>query len=311
MKISVVIPLYNKRGTVLRALNSIFAQTVQPEEVIVVNDGSTDGSEKAVAELNHPLVRLFHQANAGVSAARNRGIAEARSEWIAFLDADDEWLPEYLFTIKNLNKKYPQCSILATTYFLQNYKGLRNKIVLKGIPFSGNDGILINYFFVATYSHPPICSSAVVIKKTSLKNIGEFPIGVISGEDLITWAKLAVTYQIGYCLDPKSIFYQGESHEPISKPVRKYNQYDVVAEELIKIYNSSLKPLKNDIRNYISHWYKMRTSVCVRDYNLSGVWESGLKSFKYNPFNIKIYVFLFMSLLPKCIQKLILKIKSS
>jgi glycosyltransferase involved in cell wall biosynthesis len=75
MKISVVIPLYNKRETVLRALNSVLNQTVLPEEIIVVNDGSTDGSETIVSGLNHPLVRLIFQLNEGASAARNKGIA--------------------------------------------------------------------------------------------------------------------------------------------------------------------------------------------------------------------------------------------
>ena len=119
MKISVVIPLYNKRTSVIRALNSVLSQTIQPEEIIVVNDGSTDGSEQLVNELNHPLVRLINQPNAGVSAARNRGIKEAKGDWIAFLDADDEWMPEYLETIKSLSEKYPPvfsaCNFLSSS----------------------------------------------------------------------------------------------------------------------------------------------------------------------------------------------------
>ena len=116
MKISVVIPLYNKRDTVFRALDSVFNQKFQPLEVIVVNDGSTDGSDLVVAELRNPLIRMISQRNEGVSAARNRGIHAANGDWIAFLDADDEWLPNFLRTIKSLYYNYFPSEVLATSY---------------------------------------------------------------------------------------------------------------------------------------------------------------------------------------------------
>lgn len=94
--VSVVVPLYNKASTVRRSLDSIARQTLEDFEVLVVNDGSTDGGERLVADYPDRRVRLINQANAGPGAARNRGASEAQAAWIAFLDADDEWLPEYL-----------------------------------------------------------------------------------------------------------------------------------------------------------------------------------------------------------------------
>ncbi len=96
MRVSVVIPLYNKARTVLRALDSIARQSFDGFEAIVVDDGSTDGGADIAAACADPRFRLVRQANAGPGAARNRGIAEARGDLIAFLDADDAWLPEYL-----------------------------------------------------------------------------------------------------------------------------------------------------------------------------------------------------------------------
>ena len=93
MKISVIIPTYNRREHVCRAIDSVAAQTVAPEEIIVVDDGSTDDTSEAIQSRFGSSVRLISQENRGVSAARNRGVGEAQSEWIAFLDSDDVWLP--------------------------------------------------------------------------------------------------------------------------------------------------------------------------------------------------------------------------
>ncbi|MBK8060984.1 MAG: glycosyltransferase family 2 protein [Gemmatimonadetes bacterium] len=95
-QVSVVVPLYNKEPYVRRALDSIAAQSFADFEVVIVDDGSQDGSAAIAAGYPDSRFRMIRQANAGPGAARNRGIAEAKGEWIAFLDADDEWLPDYL-----------------------------------------------------------------------------------------------------------------------------------------------------------------------------------------------------------------------
>jgi hypothetical protein len=95
-RVSVIIPLFNKAPFIGRALQSVAAQTFADSEVIVVDDGSSDGGAKIVEQFNDARVRLIKQDNAGPGAARNRGLAEAQGELIAFLDADDEWLPEFL-----------------------------------------------------------------------------------------------------------------------------------------------------------------------------------------------------------------------
>jgi glycosyltransferase involved in cell wall biosynthesis len=109
-KVSVVIPTYNRAAKVPNAVESVLAQTVSDLEVIVVDDGSSDGTGRSLEEIFGDRIRYYAQANQGASVARNKGITEARGEWIAFLDSDDVWEKEKLeWQFKALERFAPQC----------------------------------------------------------------------------------------------------------------------------------------------------------------------------------------------------------
>ncbi|TLU83408.1 MAG: glycosyltransferase family 2 protein [Chlorobium sp.] len=305
MDISVVIPLYNKKDTIERALESVRHQSLQPKEIIVVNDGSTDGSEKIAEAMNVPDLRIIHQQNAGVSAARNRGIYEAESEWIAFLDADDEWMSDFLETIRSLQGRFSECTVCATAYRLGDQKGNTRPIVLKRLPFI-QDGVLSNYFEVASCSSPPICSSAVCVKKTSFDAVGGFPEGIRSGEDLLTWARLAASNNIAYTIQPHAIFWQDPAHTYQNKPSRTPQKNDLVGRELQSIKMSSLKNI-DGIDHYIAQWHKMRASIYLR---LNIRWytiEECLKSLRHRLLNPPVYAYLALCVLPDSIVQTIFK----
>jgi len=121
--ISVIIPLYNKQREIGDTLRSVLAQTLQPTEIVVVDDGSTDGSAGAVRAIASPLVKLVTQANAGVCAARNRAIAESTGDLIALLDADDTWEPGFLEEIASMAAEFPGCGIYSTAFNIVSHDG--------------------------------------------------------------------------------------------------------------------------------------------------------------------------------------------
>jgi glycosyltransferase involved in cell wall biosynthesis len=125
-KVSVVIPSYNRADKVLKGIESVLTQTFSDLEVIVVDDGSADNTEDVIAKTFGDRVRYYYQANQGVSAARNKGIAEARGEWIAFLDSDDLWEKDKLeWQFKALEQFGPQCGACYTDVRLFNHPETR------------------------------------------------------------------------------------------------------------------------------------------------------------------------------------------
>ena len=143
-KVSVVIPTYNRADKVPLGIESVLAQTFTDLEVIVVDDGSADDTGKVLAETFGDRIRYYYQANQGASVARNKGIAEARGEWIAFLDSDDEWERDKLeWQFKALEGFGPQCAGCYTDVRLMNYPETRTFFQLAGqsYPHQGEMGV--------------------------------------------------------------------------------------------------------------------------------------------------------------------------
>ena len=111
MRFSVVIPVYNKADTILETVRSVLAQSCEDREIVIVDDGSSDALE-TMLEPVRGQIRLIRQQNAGVSAARNRGIQESRGEYVCFLDADDLWLPDHLTTLSSAIDARPETRFL-------------------------------------------------------------------------------------------------------------------------------------------------------------------------------------------------------
>jgi glycosyltransferase involved in cell wall biosynthesis len=196
--VSVVIPLYNKALYVERALRSVFAQTEQGFEVVVVDDGSTDGGAAIVERFADPRIRLIVQENRGASAARNRGVRESGAALVAFLDADDEWCPAFLEAVLDLHRRYPGAGAYATAYAVCNPDGSRRVASIAAVPSPPWSGLLPNYFRSATLGEPPVSASSVAIPRAVLQEMGGFAEGHWWGEDADLWGRIAFHHSIAF-----------------------------------------------------------------------------------------------------------------
>ena len=193
---SVIVPLYNKEREVEATLRSVLAQTYAPLEIVVVDDGSTDGSRKVVENLDSPLVRLITQPNAGECAARNRAMGEARGEWFALLDADDRWKPEFLEEVATMIEQFPDCGIYSTAFDIVSPTGR----VRGNCPTER--GVVENFWRESMTRYVTIPSATVLSRKV-VEELGGFPEGMKMGGDQWMWIKVVSHY--GVCFSPRAL----------------------------------------------------------------------------------------------------------
>ena len=287
-KVSVVIPLYNKEETIDRCVNSVLSQSFQDFEIIIVNDGSTDLSLERVKNFSDSRIRIFSQLNSGVSSARNFGICKSSTELIAFLDADDVWLPHFLESVMSLFIDNPKANWAATGFYLHPFGGNPHQNIINSLPNSFKRGLIHSYFKICAVSDPLVHSSSVCIRKKILEEIGGFPIGVYSGEDLLTWAKIASRYTLAYDKKPAAIFEASGIHRDPDHKCR-------VADGLINILKT--EPHTNGLEEYIGLWFRMQAIAALRINDYDFARKMSLFSLRYNFFNLKnLYVALVVSL---------------
>lgn len=206
MKISIVIPLFNKEGTIKRAIYSVIAQEqvdADDIEIIIVNDGSSDDSEHKVNEVQKELpnrsITLINQKNAGVSAARNKGVKHSKSLHVAFLDADDTYQSHFLYEIDRLIVRFPKSGLYGTSYsFVSGKKKTSTKANVKGLSSLTERQNLRDFFLSAATGDLPFCASSICLKRHVFWEVGGFPEGENMGEDQSLYCQIALNHDIAY-----------------------------------------------------------------------------------------------------------------
>lgn len=210
MKFSVVIPLYNKAPYVAKAIESVLAQTYTDYELVIMDDGSKDDSFEIARKTieGHGHCHLYRQKNAGVSMARNNGVAVSQGKYLCFLDADDWWEPAFLEEMSELIDAYPEAGIYGTNYTIVNDTRHKTRVASVGVDEGFIKGY-INYCQVyAKTLYMPLCSSAVCIPRRVFDAVGGFNPQLRMSEDFDLWARIALDYKVGF----------------VNKPLSNYNQ---------------------------------------------------------------------------------------
>ena len=228
MNISVIIPTFNRKKSLKRAIQSVLMQSYAPYEIIVIDDGSDDGTKEWLKD-NYTNVKYIYQMNSGVSSARNKGIKFARGDWIALLDSDDEWLPSKLKDQANEIESNPAAKFLHTNeIWIRN--GVRVNQMKKHKKYGG-------YIFEKCLDMCRISPSSVLIKKDIFDEIGMFDETLKVCEDYDLWLRFASKYPVHFLDQPLIKKYGGHSDQ-LSKVDDGIESYRI--RSLKKIMNSGI-----------------------------------------------------------------------
>ena len=228
IRISVVIPAYNIGKYIRRALDSVLGQSRGADEIIVVDDGSTDGTGEVVKKYGS-AVRYIYQDNAGASVARNTGIRAARFEWIAFLDGDDEWVGDYLDRQRGLLSRNRELVWTTANFYRclcdENRRGPSVDPGQVAKVLAGKE-YFDDYFGLST-PQGFTCTDTMVVRKDVLEKAGMFREGQLIANDLDMWWRIAYRWsKIGYISEPMAIY-----HMIIPQSIsQKYKQMEILRE---------------------------------------------------------------------------------
>ncbi len=239
---SVIIPLYNKENFVQQTLDSVLRQSFSDFEIIIVNDGSTDRSEEKALEVQDSRIRYYKKENGGASTARNLGISLSQGKFVAFLDADDYWYPNFLEEIYKYTCLLPDEKVFATAIEFE-YQGKISKAVYSIQKTA--DYEIVNYF-EASYHESVLFTSASVFDKTIFSETGVFDPTIKSGQDTDLWIRIGLKYKVvfiwrvgvRYIYDTQSLsrnisnlkekanYSRYEELESTNKPLKKFIDYN-------------------------------------------------------------------------------------
>ena len=274
--ISAIIPVYNGEKFILSAVECVLRQSYTDWELIIVNDGSTDGTAQLLAGLgDDPRIRVIHQPNGGVSAARNTAVAAARGSHVAFLDADDLWHENHLQVLSELIAQYPQAGLLATSSEAHLVNGER---VRECAFFEGKPEILYTEDFFSVYAEDKrakmynACSSC--FRKDALERCGGFRVGCRIGEDLALSLAVSAYYPVVLCGKVTAVYLKVNS---VATKDVSFDPDWYFFDEVHTIENDPEIPeeKRRNIRRCME-WFEMRRS---RHYMIDGRREDARKAY--------------------------------
>lgn len=256
MRFSVIIPLYNKAPYVAKAIESVLSQSFADYELIVMDDGSTDGSFEVALKVleRHMNCHIFRQANGGVSSARNNAVALSQGEYLCFLDADDWWERTFLEEMDRLVAGFPDAGIYGTNYTIVNETRHKTRVASIGVDDGFEKGYIDYCKVYAKTMYMPLTSISVSLPRRVFDEMRGFPIGIKLGEDFLLWIRIALKYKVAFVNKVMAYYNQdveqanrgvGRLHEPIHHML--WNLGFLADEEK---NNDDLKQLLDNLRTF-------------------------------------------------------------
>ena len=204
-----------------------------------------------------PRVRLVSQENAGVSAVRNRGVAEAKSECVAFLDADDEWRVDFLETVWKLRERFPEAGMWGTAYAEVYAQGpAKERMRLDETLHQHPEGLLINFFNMPGVEQP-INPSSMMVRKDALLKVGGFMPGLVRAEDTDLLIQMALRYPIAYCPVVKCVYHM-EADNRSDQALYTGNLPFFRHARLFLRECGDGRELGEDVKQYLARWHTGR-----------------------------------------------------
>ena len=271
---SVVIPAYNVQDYIEQTLDSVFSQMFTDFEVVVVDDGSTDCTGERVMRYSDPRLRIIHQRNRGECCARNRGIAEATGRYVAFLDADDIWLPYHLQLAHDFFRSHP-----SANWYASIPEGFRGNLTAEMLTVPAPACPIAN--MKSFYDGVPILPSSTCMRRSAIKEADLFEPGMKSGGDKVGWLRFCLTTgdMLGVAM-ATTVYYRmqrpgaatalGEGYN--EKFVGVYLNLMTACSELMRRFPSNLAANAYMRRENRRHW-----GWCVRYAMLQG-WTGSLRA---------------------------------
>ena len=267
-KISVVIPTLNRINTLQRALDSVINQTYKPAEIIVVDNGSSDGTLKFLKE-QYPKITILTENKIGVSSARNKGIKKSINQWIALLDSDDAWHPKKLeIQTSMLDSALKEYNLIHTDeVWFRNNKHINQ---MKKHKKQGG------YIFERCLSLCCISPSSVLFKKNILDKVGLFDESLPVCEDYDMWLKICSSEEVLFAQDKLTYKYGGHKDQ-LSKSYWGMDRFRIKSiENIIKNFNLTYKQKKQAKKELIKK-LKIIINGAFKRNNLSIVNEFSTK----------------------------------
>jgi len=284
--ISIIIPSYNRAHLIGRAIKSVLNQTYQEFELIIVDDASKDNTEEIVKSFNDKrIIYIRHKTNKGAQAARNTAIYASQNEWIAFLDSDDEWLPNRLEAGLAIAHK-TDFSVIHSECFIK--KGRNNNLKIFGIPHKSG------YLYKNLLKWPGPMFQGLLVKRKCLEDIGYLDENIISYQEWDTSIRLARYYNFGYVRKPLFIYHCHEGKTISKDKKRNIDGWAQIVEKHHKDIReiAGKKALQHHYINLALNYSLIKEFEIASKYYYKAELDIGLRKIIYNLqlFLIKMHI---------------------